>query len=555
MSRPPTVHEEAAAAAAAASASAASSPSSPGRGDSAVLHDVEALFRSVDADGAGFIRKGRFLSALADTGLRADDARLRETMRRLHEFGRKDPIDEVAFAAIVAPSLDLVARALQGHLVIPHWSKFTDALTEIYEQTLSERGGKNADYIPYLARKDPEKYGVAVCTVDGQMFSIGDSEEDVCAQSCCKPITYLLSLMEHGDEHTHKFVGREPSGVRFNALALNERGQPHNPLINSGAIMCTSLVRPGLPMSERFGHVLSAWRRLAGGQRVGYSNTVYLSERSTADRNFALAYMMKGAGAFPPGADLTKTLELYFQCCSIEVTASSGAVVAGSLANAGTCPITEEKVVPDPTHVRHVLSLMYSCGMYDFSGEFAFTIGLPAKSGVSGLIMLVVPDVCGVCVWSPRLDEIGNSARGIAFCKEFVRRFSFHRYDSVVVGSGGADGGRNDPSKGGTQAALAHVVQFLYAAAEGDIVALKQVIARRIDVNTSDYDKRTALHLAASESQAEAVRFLLRHGARPDAADRWGHTPLDDARRAGADEVVRILAEALAESSSSPSKK
>ena len=164
-------------------------------------------------------------------------------------------------------------------------------------------------------------------------------------------------------------------------------------------------------MADRFDYVLQRWGQAAGGTMPGFSNPTYLSERKTADRNFALGYFMREKGAFPEGTDLVETLEFYFQCCSLELTAEAMSVVAATLANGGVCPLTGERVFQSGT-VRKCLSLMSSCGMYDFSGEWAFRVGLPAKSGVSGVIMIVVPNVMGLVCWSPRLDENGNSVRG-----------------------------------------------------------------------------------------------------------------------------------------------
>ncbi|MBN9161763.1 MAG: hypothetical protein BGO98_28560 [Myxococcales bacterium 68-20] len=221
------------------------------------------------------------------------------------------------------------------------------------------------------------------------------------------------------------------SGRGFNELTLNKENRPHNPMINAGAIATSSLIRRGASVADRFDHVMEQWRLLAGGQKAGFSNAVYLSERDKGDRNYALGYFMKEKRVFPEGTDLLQTLEFYFQCCSIETSCDRMAAIAATLANGGVCPMTGERVLRFST-VRNCLSLMYSCGMYDFSGEFAFTIGLPAKSGVSGGLMVVVPNVLGLCTWSPRLDPLGNSVRGIAFCEELVGRFNFHNYDNLV---------------------------------------------------------------------------------------------------------------------------
>ena len=169
--------------------------------------------------------------------------------------------------------------------------------------------------------------------------------------------------------------------------------------------MTASLIRPDLHESERFSYVQKFWQKLAGGKRINYDNTIFLSERNTADTNFALAYLMKSRGAFPNNSkiDLKETLEFYFQCCSLEADCDFMSVVAGTLANGGVCPLTGE-VVLKPDTVKEVLSLMASCGMYDYSGEYCFNVGLPSKSGVSGAVLTVIPGVMGVCTYAPPLD-------------------------------------------------------------------------------------------------------------------------------------------------------
>ena len=155
---------------------------------------------------------------------------------------------------------------------------------------------------------------------------------------------------------------------------------------------------------------------LLGYEFLGFNNSVFLSERATADRNFSMGYFMKEQNCFPTGADLHETLDLYFQSCSMEINTETLSVMGATLANGGVCPTTGEKVL-NSSDVRDVLSLMYSCGMYNYSGEFAFQVGLPAKSGVSGAILLVIPNVMCVALWSPPLDSLGNSVRGIQFCQ------------------------------------------------------------------------------------------------------------------------------------------
>lgn len=322
-------------------------------------------------------------------------------------------------------------RDLVDKPVIADFDAFGRELRDIFDRTRVLEDGAVATYIPQLARVPPASYGAAACTIDGMRWAAGDSAVDFTAQSCMKPINYCIAAEEVGIARIHEVVGREPSGRGFNELTLNKENRPHNPMINAGAIATCSLIRRDVPVADRFDHVMEQWRRAAGGEKLGFSNAVYLSEREKGDRNFALGYFMKEKRVFPEDTDLLQTLEFYFQCCSIETTCEKMAVVAATLANGGICPLTKERVFRFDT-VRACLSLMYSCGMYDFSGEFAFTVGLPAKSGVAGGLMVVVPNVLGLCIWSPRLDALGNSVRGLAFCNELVARYNFHNYDDLV---------------------------------------------------------------------------------------------------------------------------
>jgi glutaminase len=495
---------------------------------------LRQLFAALDRDGRGAIHGDELAEALRRAGVRPDDVRLADTFTALAARGDA-PIGPAEFAAIVRPNILLVERILQGHTVIPDFADFCAEIGRLYAETRRNESGKVADYIPQLGRVDPDQYAVAVCTVDGQRFEIGDTRVGFSVQSCSKPIIYCLALEEHGEDVVHRHVGREPSGRGFNDLTLDPQGRPHNPMINAGSIMCCSLVRPQLDLADRFDFVQSAWADLAGGSRPGFNNSVYLSERSTADRNFALGYFMRENRAFPPGTDLLGTLEFYFQSCSVELDADRMSVVAATLANGGVCPTTGRPIF-HPRTVRNCLSLMYACGMYDFSGEFAFTIGLPAKSGISGALMLVVPNVLGICIWSPRIDRHGNSARGVEFCKGLVSAFNFHNYDGL---SGLSK--KKDPRVSGLRARGDEVTASIWAASQGDLGALQQLLARGARVDAPDYDGRTPLHLAAAEGHRHIVEFLLGHGADPNPRDRWRRTPLDDAARGGHVELARLL--------------
>ncbi|WP_440072496.1 glutaminase A [Streptosporangium sp. OZ121] len=498
------------------------------------------LFKSFGVDADGRIAASELAARLRESGISETDPRVTEVwaaLRRGIDIEGQSRIDLDRFISLCQKGGSVVAKSIRGDFVIPDFAALQTEIAGIYESLRRVDAGHVADYIPQLGRVDPENFGIALCTTDGQRFAVGDADTMFCVQSVCKPINYCLTLEEHGADVVHRHVGREPSGRGFNELTLNSDGLPHNPMINSGAIMSCSLIRPKHDTADRFEYVAETWRRLAGGGTVGFNNAVYLSERRTADRNFALGYFMREHGSFPEGTDLVETLEFYFQCCSIEVDARSLSVVAAALANGGVNPLTGERVFSADT-VRKCLSLMSSCGMYDYSGEFAFTIGLPAKSGVSGGLMIVVPGVMGICVWSPRLDALGNSVRGVAFCKELVGRFNFHVYDSFAAGE---ISGKRDPRRGKNEEEITSTMRLLWAASQGDLDDIRIALATGKDPNSTDYDKRTALHLAASEGHLEAVQYLLDQGADPNINDRWGGTARSDAERGAHERIVKLL--------------
>lgn len=482
------------------------------------------------------VSRQELLDVFHESGILDEDVRYKALLKCLRNA--PEQLSESDFQSLQECSPALFEQVLSGQLAIPQFSDFCKDVTEVFEQVRPLRDGKLADYIPQLQRVDPEKFAVSICSVDGQRMSIGDSEDSFCVQSCSKPITYCLALEEHGEEEVHRYVGAEPSGRTFNELALNGKGLPHNPMINAGAIMCGALIKAGNESADRFDYVISRWKDFAGGEKIGFDNAVYLSERQTADRNFALGYFMREKRAFPPDADLLDVLDFYFQCCSIEASTRSLSVIAATLANGGNCPLTGKQVMR-PDHVKNCLSLMSSCGMYDFSGEFAFKVGIPAKSGVSGAILLVVPNVAGFAVWSPRLDELGNSVRGVEFSRRLVSKFKFHTFDSMI----GLTDDRVDPRRNLYASRFGGITALCWAAYEDDVSEMRRLVAMGINPESHDYDHRTALHIAASEDKLNALRYLLSLNVNVNPTDRWGKTPLDDAEGQGNRGAASLLIE------------
>lgn len=398
------------------------------------------MFKTIDTNNKGHINKGQIFQLLEKRGIDSMDPRIQDMLGFLDRRNQTalkssikiDPqrITEPEFKKIIKTNRSLIKKITQDDLIIPNFDQFSTEIIKIFKKTKKNASGNVATYIPQLAKVDPKQFGMSLCTIDGQRLNQGDHNTLFCAQSTSKPINYCIALELNGTQKVHTHIGREPSGQTFNEIALNKNQRPHNPMINAGAIISSALIHPQKDLADRFDHITNAWKNLSAGHAPHFNNAIYNSEKNTADRNFALAHFMREVGAFPENSDMTDALDLYFQSCSIEVTTQNMATVAATLANGGICPLTGTQIFCNET-VKNCLSLMYSCGMYDFSGEFAFTVGLPAKSGVSGAIMLVIPGIMGIALWSPRLDDIGNSVRGIEFCKSLIEKFKFHNYDNL----------------------------------------------------------------------------------------------------------------------------
>jgi glutaminase len=485
------------------------------------------------------IKKEKILNFIHDCGFLYDDPRLKILFNKFKILVKTTTINYEEFTHCIEDNIDILQKIFKRKLIIPNFKEFKNHIKNIYELTLNDKKGNNANYIPQLSRVNSEQYGISICTIDGQRYNIGDTKIDFSVQSCCKPINYGIALEDMGEEYVHTYVGREPSGQAFNELLLNKNGIPHNPLINSGAIMTTSLIKNNLPLSERFEYIINKWNDLSGNiYKVGFNNSVYLSEKGTADRNFALAYFMKEINdtkkvGFPENTNINETLELYFQSCSIEVNTEILSIIASTLANGGINPFSGKRIYSSKT-VQNILSMMLMCGMYDYSGEFAFKIGLPAKSGVAGAIMIVIPNVMGIVTWSPRLDDIGNSSRGIEFCKEFSKLFNFHIFDTIDCYD------KINPLKNNYNSYKMNIFSELcLASKKGDLEHLKILFQNNIDFNQCDYDGRTALHIAVSEDHIDIIEFLVNIvKINKNLKDRWNKKAIDETNN---QEIINIL--------------
>ncbi len=305
------------------------------------------------------------------------------------------------------------------------------ALETIYEKYRTLDEGKVADYIPELGRADPSWFGIVVVTTDGQVFECGNSGQSFTIQSKSKPFVYGLALEDQGRDQVLSRVGVEPSGEAFNSIILDQgSNRPFNPMINSGAIVTTDLIT-GPDHADRTRRTIAMLSRYAG-RELHVDNSVFMSERATGHRNRAIAHLMRSFGML--SEHLEESLELYFQQCSVLVTCRDLAVMGATLANWGINPMTGERAVQQD-YVKDILSIMLSCGMYDYSGEWAFRIGIPAKSGVGGGIVAVVPGQGAIATFSPPLDAKGNSVRGIKVLEEHADRYGLHYLEAVFRGN------------------------------------------------------------------------------------------------------------------------
>ena len=271
--------------------------------------------------------------------------------------------------------------------------------------------GALASYIPELTKANPEKLGICVVADENSVYSAGDSEIEFTMQSVVKPAILLLALMDKGVDKVRDLVGVESTGKPFDAFNYSDQAlkREHiNPMINAGAIALGTLIN-GDTYDEKFSRLLTLVRKLADNPMLEIDEDVYLSEKATGSKNRALAYMLQAYGMIDDSVE--SVLDFYFRACSIKVNSIDLAKIAFSFANAGKSVAGEYCF--DKKYAQYINAVLMTCGMYDGSGEFAINVGVPAKSGVGGGIMAIVPQRMGIGIYSPSLDSKGNSCAGI----------------------------------------------------------------------------------------------------------------------------------------------
>jgi len=301
-------------------------------------------------------------------------------------------------------------------------SPIQEYLERLHEKYAELREGAVATYIPELAKANPEWFGICVATTDGHIYEVGDTRQPFTIQSISKPFTYGLALEDRGRDAVLAKIGVEPTGDAFNSISLAPgTGMPLNPMINAGAIAAASLVA-GYSLDDKLSRLLGVYSLYAGRQ-LSLDHAVYESERETGHRNRAIGHMLRNFDIL--NEDPESALDLYFSQCSVSVDCRDLSIMAATLANDGLNPVTGERAVRTEV-MEDILSVMTTCGMYDYAGQWLHSVGMPAKSGVAGGVLVVLPGQLGIGVFSPRVDSRGNSVRGVHICAELSRDLQLH---------------------------------------------------------------------------------------------------------------------------------
>jgi len=366
-------------------------------------------------------------------------------------------------------------------------------LQALHAQLADIDAGDLARYIPELTKANPAWLGLSVVTMDGVAYTAGDADQHFTIQSISKPFVYGMALADRGQPFVAAKVGVEPSGDAFNSISLHpQTGAPLNPMINAGAIATTSLVA-GRTTAAQWERIESSIATFVG-HPVTVDESVYRSESSTGHRNRAIAWMLKNFGIVE--GDPMASLENYFRQCAIEVSCRDLAYMAATLANGGVHPATGQRALPTE-HVGQVLSVMATCGMYDFAGSWLYEVGVPAKSGVGGGVIAVVPGRFGIAVFSPRLDAKGNTVRGIEACRRISWDFGLHMFQQsrdprqalgrVYTGADAAS--RRKPAGAAREHLAEHAHRIKYLSLHGMLaVDGVEYVIRRMQAMMADTD-------------------------------------------------------------------
>lgn len=327
--------------------------------------------------------------------------------------------------------LTLINAQVEKSPVAPDYNKLQQIIEEAYNQFVNDSAGVPADYIPELARVNPDLFGISVVTVDGRVFSIGDVEHCFSIQSISKVFTLAMVMEQLGQQAILEKLGAEPTGLPFNSVTAIEQQSTRvgNPLVNAGAIATTSLLECS-PEAAKWNSILEFYSACAG-EELGLLKDIYDSEAATNGRNQAIARLLDAYGVMYD--DPEKAVDVYTRQCSVGITTKQLATMGATLAAGGVNPFTGVEVM-NAKNIPQILSIMLSCGMYDYSGTWSYLTGLPAKSGVGGGIVAVVPGKGAIAAFSPRLDAAGNSIRAQKAIAYISQQLSINIFDPKSVG-------------------------------------------------------------------------------------------------------------------------
>ena len=389
-------------------------------------------------------------------------------------------------------------------------SPVPDYLEEVLDGLREDRAGAVADYIPELAAAEPDQLGIALTTALGRTYTAGDADVEFTIQSISKPFAYAAALMDRGAGTVLSAVGVEPSGEAFNELSLEQDTcRPKNPMINAGALTVHSLlVGEDADPAARVERVRELFSRLAG-RELRIDEAVCASELETAHRNLALAHMLRSYGILT--GDVPTVVEGYTRQCSLLVTVRGLSAMAATLATGGIQPVTGEQVL-DAATARQVMAVMASAGMYDGAGDWLVRVGIPAKSGVAGGMVGVLPDLVGIGTFSPRLDRQGNSHRGGRLFERLSQDMDMHLFSP---NGSRQDAARASTAEGTTSVALEGVVQLTAASEMLDLL------------EDSDPATDVLLDLERVHSVTDLGRRMLLEGLRRIRLDGRGVTLRD----------------------------
>ncbi|XP_062856773.1 glutaminase liver isoform, mitochondrial [Trichomycterus rosablanca] len=497
---------------------------------------VDLLFESFACGGR--VSTNHFFENMWSSGILRTDPRIKDCYALMKKLQDDDgAVDRNTFQRCVTGFVSFILKAVQGRFVIPDFFTFAEETQKLFIKCKQLSSVKEKDE----GTEGSGKWGASICTVDGQRLSLGDCNEPCVLAEIARPLIYGLTVDQLGIDHVHRHVGLEEYSKYHSPFTLSKQGVPHSPLIETGAIICASLlqqlsVRSVTEEEETYEFVLNILRKLCNKEHASLNCTSYQNLRKDIIRLHALSFYLQEKKCFPNNVDINATLDLLLQCLSTEVTCESGAAVAATLANGGLCPMSGDQVL-SASAVRSTLSIMQVAGMNDYSRIFHFKTSVPAKSSSSGVVLIVVPGVLGITCWSPELDAHGNSWRAVHFCEELVSAFQLHSFDIRTPFRQVLSYRQWKVESEGYQ-----IMNILLAAYRGDTQSLRRYFLSGADMNAVDYDGRAALHVAASEGNLEVIRFLLENtGAKCTLKDRWGNTALQEALRCGQGQAVQLL--------------